>query len=112
MIFVNIMDLYLETAKMENRNKKIESFFSQQLTELKATYSNKIWGKVYTATDKEKALERCLELADFPVTLEDIQTDLIRCKCDKEVFGYVCVNPESKFFFVVSVCSCEGGQNK
>ena len=107
MIFVNIMDLYLETAKMENRNKKIESFFSQQLTELKATYSNKIWGKVYTATDKEKALERCLELADFPVTLEDIQEDLIRCKCDKEVFGYVCINPETKFFFVVARCQCE-----
>ena len=83
---------------MQN-NDKIQGFFSEQLRELKATYSNKIWGKVYTATDKEKALERCLELADFPVTLEDIQEDLIRCKCDKEVFGYVCVNPETKFLF-------------
>ena len=60
---------------MQN-NDKIQGFFSEQLRELKATYSNKIWGKVYTATDKEKALERCLELADFPVTLEDIKTDL------------------------------------
>ena len=92
---------------------KIQSFFSQQLTELKATYSNKIWGKVYTATDKDKALTRCLELADFDVCLEDIQADQIRCKCDKEVFGYVCVNPETKFFFVVARCQCEqkGGKD-
>ena len=91
---------------MQN-NDKIQGFFSEQLRELKATYSNKIWGKVYTATDKDKALTRCLELADFPVTLEDIQEDIIRCKCDKEVFGYVCINPETKFFFVVGVCECE-----
>jgi len=91
---------------MQN-NEKIQSFFSEQLRELKATYSNKVWGKVYTEPNKEKALNRCLELADFPVTLEDIQPDQIRCKCDTDVFGYVCVNPETKFFFVVGVCDCE-----
>ena len=89
------------------KNQKIESFFSNQLNELKATYSNKFGGRIYTEPNKEKALTRCLELADFPVTLEDIQEDIIRCKCDKEVFGYVCVNPETKFFFVVGVCECE-----
>jgi hypothetical protein len=93
---------------MQN-NDKIQSFFSEQLRELKATYSNKICGKVYTATDKEKALNRCLELADFGVCVDDIQPDLIRCKCDKEVFGYVCVNPETKFFFVVGVCKVSDG---
>ena len=91
---------------MQN-NDKIQSFFSEQLRELKATYSNKIWGKVYTATDKEKALERCLELADFGVTLEDIQTDQTRCKCGNDVFSYVCIDPQTKFFFVVGVCDCE-----
>ena len=101
MILLSLKGMYLGTAKMENRNKKIESFFSQQLNELKATYSNKFGGRIYTETNKEKALNRCLELADFDVCLEDIQADQIRCKCDKEVFGYVCVNPETKFFFVV-----------
>ena len=101
-----MMDLYLETANMKQEDK-IQSFFSEQLRELKATYSQKVWGRVYTSSDKEKALERCLELADLPVTLEDIHTEKIRCKCDKDSFGYVCVNPETKFFFVVSVCDCE-----
>ena len=89
------------------KNDKIQSFFSEQLRELKATYTQKIWGKVYTEPNKDKALNRCLELADFDVCLEDIQADQIRCKCDADVFGYVCVNPESKFFFVVGVCECE-----
>ena len=106
------MDLYLETAKMENRNNKIESFFSQQLTELKATYSNKFGGRIYTEPNKEKALERCLELADFDICLEDIQADTIICKCNNEKFAYVVIDPQTKFFFVVSVCSCEGGKFK
>lgn len=106
------MDLYLETAKMENRNNKIESFFSQQLTELKATYSNKFGGRIYTEATKEKALNRCLELADFDICLEDIQADRIICKCNNEKFAYVCVNPQTKFFFVVAVCNCEGGAGK
>ena len=98
---------------MQN-NDKIQGFFSEQLRELKATYSQKIWGKVYTEPNKEKALERCLELADFGVCVDDIQPDQIRCKCDADVFGYVCVNPETKFFFVVGVCDCEqkGGNKK
>jgi hypothetical protein len=98
--------------KVESEAWKIESFFSNQLAELKAHYEQKRGGRVYTEPTKEKALNRCLELADFPVTLEDIQEDIIRCKCDKEVFGYVCVNPESKFFFVVARCQCEqkGGE--
>lgn len=91
---------------MQNNNK-IQSFFSEQLRELKATYDKKVWGKVYTEPNKEKALERCLELADFPVCVDDIQEDLIMCKCNNEVFGYVCVNPETRFFFVVGVCDCE-----
>lgn len=98
--------MYLGIVKMKQEDK-IQSFFSEQLRELKDTYSQKVWGKVYTEPNKEKALERCLELADFPVTLEDIQADQIRCKCDTDVFGYVCVNPETKFFFVVGVCDCE-----
>ena len=97
---------------MENRNNKIQSFFSDQLTELKATYSNKFGGRLYTEPDKEKALTRCLELADFDICLEDIQADSIICKCNQEKFAYVCVNPQTKFFFVVSVCSCEGGAGK
>ena len=104
--------MYLETAKMENRNNKIESFFSQQLTELKATYSNKFGGRVYTEPNKEKALTRCLELADFDICLEDIQADTIICKCNQEKFAYVVVDPQTKFFFVVSVCNCEGGKFK
>jgi hypothetical protein len=106
------MGIFLGTAKMENRNKKIESFFSQQLNELKATYSNKFGGRIYTEPNKEKALERCLELADFDICLEDIQADSIICKCNNEKFAYVCVNPSNKFFFVVSVCNCEGGAGK
>lgn len=86
---------------------KIQGFFSEQLRELKDTYSNKIWGKVYTEPNKDKALNRCLELADFGVCVDDIQEDQIKCKCDTDVFGYVCVNPETKFFFVVGVCDCE-----
>jgi CheY-like chemotaxis protein len=99
---------------MENKNDKIQNFFSEQLRELKATYSNKIWGKVYTATDKEKALERCLELADFDICLDDIQADTIICKCNQEKFAYVVIDPQTKFFFVVSVCNCEqkGGNEK
>ena len=31
---------------MQN-NDKIQGFFSEQLRELKATYSNKIWGNCY-----------------------------------------------------------------
>jgi hypothetical protein len=91
--------MYLGTAKIKMKQEdKIQSFFSEQLRELKATYSNKIWGKVYTATDKEKALERCLELADFGVCVDDIQADLIRCKCDKEVFGLCLYKPRNKIF--------------
>ena len=99
---------------MENKNRKIESFFSQQLTELKATYSNKFGGRIYTEATKDKALERCLELADFDICLEDIQADSIICKCNNEKFAYVCVNPSNKFFFVVSVCECEqkGGKDE
>ena len=96
---------------MQN-NDKIQNFFSEQLREVKERY-NRVWGKVYTENTKEAAINRCLELADFPVTLEDIHTEKIRCKCDKDSFGYVCVNPETRFFFVVSVCDCEqkGGSN-
>ena len=99
---------------MQDKNNKIESFFSNQLNELKATYSNKFGGRIYTEPNKEKALERCLELADFDICLEDIQADRIICKCNQEKFAYVCVNPSNKFFFVVSVCSCEqkGGNKK
>ena len=93
---------------MQDKNRKIESFFSQQLNELKATYSNKFGGRIYTEPTKEKALTRCLELADFDICLEDIQADRIICKCNNEKFAYVCVNPSNKFFFVVSVCECEG----
>ena len=105
--------MFLGIVKMKQEDK-IQGFFSEQLRELKATYSQKIWGKVYTEPNKDKALERCLELADFDVCLEDIQADQIRCKCDADVFGYVCVNPETKFFFVVGVCECEqkGGNKK
>jgi len=88
-------------------NDKIQSFFSEQLRELKDTHRNKKWGRVYVQPNKDKALNRCLELADFGVCLEDIHTDNIICNCDKERFGYVCVNPSTKFFFVVSVCNCE-----
>ena len=90
---------------MQN-NDKIQNFFSEQLREVKERY-NRVWGKVYTEKTKEAAINRCLELADFPVTLEDIHTEKIRCKCDKDSFGYVCINPETRFFFVVSVCDCE-----
>ena len=108
----NLRGTFLQVAKMENRNNKIESFFSQQLTELKATYSNKFGGRIYTEPNKEKALERCLELADFDICLEDIQADSIICKCNNEKFAYVVVDPQTKFFFVVSVCNCEGGAGK
>jgi hypothetical protein len=90
-----------------DKNNKIQSFFSEQLRELKATHRNKKGGRVYVQPNKEKALNRCLELADFGVCLEDIHTDNIICNCDAERFGYVCVNPSTKFFFVVSVCNCE-----
>jgi len=108
------MGIFLGTAKMENKNKKIESFFSNQLTELKAHYEHKRGGRVYTEPTKEKALERCLELADFDVCLEDIHWERIVCNCDAEKFGYLCVNPLNKLFFVVSVCSCEqkGGKDE
>ena len=90
-----------------DKNNKIQSFFSEQLRELKATHSHKKGGRVYVQPNKDKALNRCLELADFGVCLEDIHTDMIVCNCDTERFGYVCVNPSNKFFFVVSVCNCE-----
>jgi len=90
-----------------DKNNKIQSFFSEQLRELKATHSHKKGGRVYVQPNKEKALNRCLELADFGVCLEDIHSDMIVCNCDTERFGYVCVNPSNKFFFVVSVCNCE-----
>jgi hypothetical protein len=91
---------------MQNNNK-IQSFFSEQLRELKATHSHKKGGRVYVQPNKDKALNRCLELADFGVCLEDIHSDNIICNCDTEKFGYVCVDPSTKFFFVVSVCGCE-----
>jgi len=91
---------------MQN-NDKIQSFFSEQLRELKATHRNKKGGRVYVQPNKDKALNRCLELADFGVCLEDIHSDSIICNCDLERFGYVCVNLSTKFFFVVSVCNCE-----
>jgi len=95
---------------MQN-NDKIQNFFSEQLKEMKEQYT-KIWGKVYTENTKEGAINRCLELADFPVTMEDIHFEQIRCKCGKDAFGYVCVDPLTKFFFCVSVCECEkkGGE--
>ncbi len=92
---------------MENKNSKIENFFSNQLTELKAHYEHKKGGKVYIEPTKEKALSRCLELADWGVCLEDIHWERIICNCDAEKFGYLCVNPITKIFFVVSVCDCE-----
>jgi hypothetical protein len=95
---------------MQN-NDKIQNFFSNQLKEIKE-HHNKVWGKVYTERTREGAIERCLELADFDVCLEDIQHEQIKCKCGKDTFGYVCVNPSTKFFFVVSICDCEGGQTK
>ena len=100
------MGIFLGTAKKENKNRKIENFFSQQLKEIKE-YHNKVWGKVYTERTKEGAINRCLELADFDICLEDIQHEQIKCKCGHDRFGYLCVNPQTKFFFVVSVCSCE-----
>jgi hypothetical protein len=97
---------------MQNNNK-IQNFFSEQLKEIKE-YHNKVWGKVYTQDTKEGAINRCLELADFDICLEDIQQEEIKCKCGTDRFGYLCVNPQTKFFFVVSVCSCEmkGGTNE
>lgn len=97
-----------------DKNRKIENFFSNQLNELKAHYQNKRGGRVYTEPTKEKALERCLELADFGVCLEDIHWERLICNCDFEKFGYICINPSNKFFFVVSVCSCEqkGGKDE
>lgn len=88
-------------------NDKIQNFFSEQLRELKAQYQLKRGGRVYVQPNKDKALNRCLELADFGVCLEDIHTDKIVCNCDRERFGFVCVNPVTKHFFVVSVCDCE-----
>ena len=87
-------------------NDKIQNFFSQQLKEIKE-YHSKVWGKVYTQETREGAINRCLELADFDICLEDIQQEEIKCKCGADRFGYLCVNPQTKFFFVVSVCSCE-----
>jgi len=96
------------------KNDKIQNFFSNQLNELKAHYENKRGGRVYTEPTKEKALTRCLELADFGVCLEDIHWERLICNCDFEKFGYICINPSNKFFFVVSVCSCEqkGGKDE
>jgi len=108
-----VKGIFLGTAKMENKNSKIESFFSNQLKEIKE-YHNKVWGKVYTEMTRDGAIERCLELADFDVCLENIQHEQIKCKCGTDRFGYVCVNPSTKFFFVVSICDCEekGGGGK
>ena len=111
MIFVSLRGIFLETAKMENKNSKIENFFSEQLKEIKE-YHSRVWGKVYTERTKEGAINKCLELADFDICLEDIRHEAIKCKCWKDTFGYVCVNPSTKFFFVVSICDCEGGQTK
>lgn len=86
-------------------NNKIQNFFSQQLQELKDNY--KKGGKVYIAPTKELAIERCLELADFDVCVEDIKQTIIICNCNKDVFGYMCVNPSTLFYFVVSVCDCK-----
>ena len=101
------MGIFLGTAKMENRNKKIESFFSNQLAELKAHYEQKKGGRVYVEPTRDKALERCLELADFAVCLDDIHFEIVNCNCDTEKWSYICVNPQNKFFFVVSICDCE-----
>jgi len=90
-----------------DKNNKIQNFFSNQLNELKAHYENKKGGRVYVEPTKDKALTRCLELADFAVCLEDIHWERLICNCDFEKFGYICINPSNKFFFVVSVCSCE-----
>ena len=97
-----------------DKNRKIENFFSNQLNELRAHYEQKRGGRVYTEPTKEKALNRCLELADFAVCLEDIHWERLICNCDFEKFGYICINPSNKFFFVVSVCSCEqkGGKDE
>jgi len=97
-----------------DKNRKIENFFSNQLNELKAHYENKRGGRVYVEPTKDKALNRCLELADFAVCLEDIHWERLICNCDFEKFGYICINPSNKFFFVVSVCSCEqkGGKDE
>ena len=105
--------MFLETAKMENKNIKIENFFSKQLKEIKQ-YHDRVWGKVYTEKTREGAIERCLELADFDVCLEDIQHEQIKCKCGVDRFGYLCVDPSTKFFFVVSICDCEvkGGKDE
>jgi hypothetical protein len=94
-------------------NDKIQNFFSQQLKEIKE-YHNRVWGKVYTQETKEGAINRCLELADFDICLEDIHTEQIKCKCGVDRFGYICVNPSNKLFFVVSVCDCEkkGGKDE
>jgi hypothetical protein len=67
---------------MQDKNRKIENFFSNQLNELKAHYENKRGGRVYTEPTKEKALNRCLELADFAVCLEDIHWERLICNCD------------------------------
>jgi hypothetical protein len=64
-----------KNPKMENKNSKIENFFSEQLKEIKE-YHCKVWGKVYTERTRDGAIERCLELADFDVCLEDIEESL------------------------------------
>lgn len=91
---------------MQDKNNKIQNFFSNQLKEIKE-YHNRVWGKVYTQDTKQGAINRCLELADFDICLEDIQQEEIKCKCGQDRFGYLCVNPQTKFFFIVSVCECE-----
>lgn len=91
---------------MQDKNNKIQNFFSNQLKEIKE-YHNRVWGKVYTQDTKQGAINRCLELADFDICLEDIQQEEIKCKCGQDRFGYLCVNPQTKFFFIVSVCDCE-----
>lgn len=93
-------------------NDKIQSFFSNQLRELKDHYKEFRGGRVYIAPNKEKALNRCLELADFEVCVNDCNEDLVICECGQSVFAYVCVDPVSRKFFVVGVCDCGGVRNE
>jgi hypothetical protein len=84
--------------------KKYRGSFSEQLRELKATYSQKIWGKVYTEPNKEKALERCLELADFDICLDDIQADHINANVTKiDLHISVSIHKQNSFLWLVFV---------
>ena len=83
------------------------SGFNEMLDNFKKEYSYKIGGRVYTAPNDEKAIERCLELADFDVCLSDITKMKVRCNCDRDREGFVCVNPNTNFYFVVTICKCK-----